>query len=84
MKTNKEIILEYCDNVQTGDIDHLQSCIDVRNALRNTELSHERLLDRLDGPCPSSMGLNDHIGLCYTTEYNRIQQNTTNIRIILT
>ena len=67
-QTNKEIILEYCDNVQTGDMDHLQSCIDVRNALRNTNIDHNELLNRLDGSCASSVGLDDYEGLCYETD----------------
>ena len=67
IKTNKEIILDYCDNIQTGDIDHLQGCINVRNALRNTELGYKELLNRLDGSCPSSVGLDDHVVLCYET-----------------
>ena len=35
MKTGKEIILNYCDNIQTGDIGHLQACIDIRESLRD-------------------------------------------------
>jgi hypothetical protein len=57
-KTNKEIILEYCDNIQTGDIDYLQSCIDVRESLRDGGIRY--YLDH----CPSAYGLDDYIGLC--------------------
>jgi len=66
-ETNKEIILEYCDNIQTGDMDYLQKCIDVRDALRNTKIDHKELLNRLDGSCPSASGLEDHVGICYET-----------------
>jgi len=72
LKTNREIILDYCANVQTGDIDHLQKCIDAHDALNNTSLDHKELSNRLDGSCPSSMGLDNHIGLCYGTANNNL------------
>jgi len=59
MKTGKEIILDYCENVQTGDIDHLQACIDIKELLRKNEDDRIYLISR----CPSSFGLN-YIGLC--------------------
>lgn len=63
MKSGKEIILEYCDNVKTHDIDHLQSCLDNANDIRaNKYLEYE-----LSG-CPSSYGLKEWDGLCFEEE----------------
>jgi len=47
-KTRKEIILNYCDNIKTGDIDHLQACIDIRESLRRNENYRSYLYDH----CP--------------------------------
>ena len=48
MKTGKEIILNYCDNIKTGDIDHLQACINIRESLRRNENYRSYLYDH----CP--------------------------------
>ena len=59
MKTGKEIILNYCDNIQTGDIGHLQACIDIRESLRdNGDINY--LYDH----CPGEFGLDDFTGDC--------------------
>ena len=60
MKTGKEIILEYCDNIKTGDIDHLQACIDIRESLRRDENDRNYLISH----CPGEFGLDDFTGDC--------------------
>ena len=60
MKTGKEIILNYCDNIKTGDIDHLQACINIRESLRRNENYRSYLYDH----CPGAFGLDDFIGDC--------------------
>ena len=60
MKTGKEIILDYCDNIKTGDIDHLQSCIDIRESLRRDKNDRNYLISH----CPGAFGLDDFIGDC--------------------
>jgi len=59
MKTGKEIILEYCDNIKTGDIDHLQACIDIRESLRDND--H---INYLYDYYPGEFGLDDFTGDC--------------------
>ena len=60
MKTGKEIILDYCDNIKTGDIDYLQACIDIRESLRRDENDRNYLISH----CPGAFGLDDFIGDC--------------------
>jgi len=60
MKTGKEIILEYCNNIKTGDIDHLQACIDIRESLRRNDKDKNYLISH----CPNVFGLDDFIGEC--------------------
>jgi len=59
MKTGKEIILDYCDNIKTGDIDHLQACIDIRESLRD-----KSDINYFYDHCPSAFGLDDFTGDC--------------------
>jgi len=66
--TGKEIILNYCNNIKTGDIDYLQSCIDIINALENNDKTH------LISHCPSAFGLEEFIGLCETYDENNEEQ----------
>jgi len=60
MKTNKEIILNYCDNIKTGDIYHLQGCIDIRESLRKDDKDRNYLVSH----CPGTFGLDNFIGEC--------------------
>jgi len=60
MKTGKEIILDYCENIKTGDIDHLQACIDIRESLKRNFIDKTYLLSH----CPSTFGLDKFIGEC--------------------
>jgi len=60
MKTGKEIILDYCDNIKTGDIEHLQGCINIRESLRRYENDRNYLISY----CPSAFGLDDFTGDC--------------------
>ena len=69
MKTGKEIILDYCDNIETGDIDHLQSCIDIREALRNNGD-----INYLYYHCPGNYGIDDFIGECEIITVDRNHQ----------
>lgn len=57
MSSGKEVVLSYCQNIQTHDIDHLQNCLD------NERLIKEGNYEQLSG-CPSNYGLDDHVGLC--------------------
>lgn len=54
---SKEIILNYCSELKTNDIDYLQ------NALENKSLIEHKEFHLLNG-CPSNYGLDDHVGLC--------------------
>jgi len=60
MKTGKEIILEYCDNIKTGDINHLQACIDIKESLRRNDKDRNYLISH----CPNAFGLDEYIGEC--------------------
>jgi len=60
MKNGKEIILKYCDNIKTGDINHLQACIDIRESLRRNDKNRNYLISH----CPSAFGLDEYIGEC--------------------
>lgn len=63
MRSGEEIILEYCDNVETHDIDHLVSSLDNAKDIRaKNHLEYE-----LSG-CPSSFGLDEWDGLCFEEE----------------
>lgn len=51
MKTGKEIMLNYCQSVHTHDLDHLESCREVKEGLEKESYS------LLDSHCPSVYGL---------------------------
>lgn len=57
MITGKEIILNYCSTVKTHDIEHLQK------AIENEKYIKAEKYEMLNG-CPSTYGLDNHIGLC--------------------
>lgn len=65
MRSGEEIVLEYCDKVETHDIEHLQSSHDNAREIRNGNY----LKWELSG-CPSSFGLSEEEwqGLCYEEE----------------
>ena len=70
MKTGKKIILKYCNNIKTGDVDHLQASIDIKNALRKNIIDKTYLISH----CPSAFGLDDFIGECekeYVSTYSK-------------
>jgi hypothetical protein len=53
----KETVLHYCRTVQTHDIHHLQNCLDNEKLIEKCEY-------RQMSGCPSSYGLDNHVGLC--------------------
>lgn len=69
MKTGKDIILEYCKNVSTNDIDYLQGCNDVVLSLEREGVNYH--LDH----CPSSVGLDDFRGDCEDHEVSQDEQD---------
>ena len=74
MKTGKEIILDYCNNIKTGDIDRLQACIDIRESLRKDDKDRNYLVSH----CPGTFGLDNFIGECeienFELGYDSIKQ----------
>jgi hypothetical protein len=69
MKTGKEIIMNYCKNVQCHDIDHLSNCEDVLIELRKVDKGKEFEYTNVD-VCPSSYGLDDFVGTCQLSKEN--------------
>lgn len=61
MSKGKELILHYCKNVETHNIDHLQQAIENERYIESGEY------DMLNG-CPSTYGLDDYVGLCETED----------------
>lgn len=66
---NKDTIYTYCKTVRTHDIDHLH------NALENARYIEKAEYEQMNG-CPSSYGLEDHVGICEienTDAYTQLQ-----------
>lgn len=61
MSNGKEIVLNYCKTVKTHDIEHLQ------HAIENQRYIEKGDYEMLNG-CPSTYGLDDHVGLCETED----------------
>ena len=68
MKTGKEIILNYCENVKTDSVEHLEVCNDIKEDLKNNTRKH------LIYHCPSAFGLNNFTGLCEIYDENTDEQ----------
>jgi hypothetical protein len=61
--TGEEIVLEYCDNIESNDPLYIQSCLDnARDIRAKKQFEYE-----LSG-CPSSYGLDEWNGLCFDEE----------------
>lgn len=61
----KDIILKYCDTVETHDINHLENCLDNGRLIK--ELNNDINIDYgYFCGCPSSCGLDFYFeGLCH-------------------
>ena len=65
MRSGKEIVLEYCETVETHDINHLHSSIENGRDIK----SGEYLEDKYElSSCPSAYGLDEWDGLCFEEE----------------
>ena len=65
MKTGKEIILNYCENVSSDRIDHLKDCEDIKHNLMQNEYNEKDLTDH----CITSFipeDFNGFVELCLT------------------
>lgn len=51
IKAGKELIIEYCKNIKTNSIEHLEACKEVEGGLAQT-LTKDIFIDYLDGHCP--------------------------------
>lgn len=70
MKTGRDIILEYCKNVSTNDIDYLQGCNDVVLSLERDGVNYH--FDH----CPSSYGIDNFFnGDCAEHEVSQDEQD---------
>jgi len=70
MKTGRDIILEYCKNVSTNDIDYLQGCNDVVLSLEREGVNYH--FDH----CPSSYGIDNFFdGDCSEHEVDEKEQD---------
>ena len=58
MRKGKEVMIEYCENVLSHSVEHLESCLEVERGLKN-----DSYID-LDSHCPSSYGLDNYEGEC--------------------
>lgn len=70
MKSGKEIVLNYCKEVLTNDIDHLQSCKDNEIDIKSGKYLKDNY--ELSG-CPSNYGLDEVDGLCFEEEVKGYQ-----------
>lgn len=70
MKTGRDIILEYCKNVSTNDIDYLHGCNDVVLSLEREGVNYH--FDH----CPSSYGIDNFFnGDCEEHEVSQDEQD---------
>ncbi|MED3550179.1 hypothetical protein [Cytobacillus praedii] len=71
MRKGKDIGIEYCSNLVTQDIDHLQSCLDNERDIKNGKYNG------LSG-CPSTFGMDNFDGLCFEEEIKGLSQQCRN------
>jgi hypothetical protein len=62
LNSEKEIILKYCKTVKTHDIDHLQDAIENARYIESGEY-------KMMNGCPSSYGVEEHVGICEIEEH---------------
>ena len=74
MRSGKEIVLEYCANIETHDVDHLVSCLDNEKDIKSGEYLKDGY--ELSG-CPASYGLDglDELNeLCFKEETKNFKE----------